>query len=159
MVKERIRHAFRAALITILEEVTDLDLDACLTSYSFPKEHWKMIWTNNAIERLFGEVKHRSHKMASAFRNEDSCILLFYAVIRSLKFNKLTMPVWSQAQPNHELICKHQTNIVLFIVLKWMLQKTKITWTWVTLKSIVIVKKSERWSQLYLSLAISLSSI
>jgi len=80
------------------------DLDACLTFYAFPKEHWKTIRTNNIIERLFGEVKRRSHKMASAFRNEDSCVLLFYAVIRSLKFNKLTMPPASQAQPDPELL-------------------------------------------------------
>jgi len=76
------------------------DLDACLTFYSFPKEHWKTIRTNNIIERLFGEVKRRSQKMAAAFRNEGSCVLLFYAVIRSLKFNTLTMPTTSQAQPD-----------------------------------------------------------
>jgi putative transposase len=76
------------------------DLEACLTFYSFPKEHWKTIRTNNVMERLFGEVKRRSHKMAAAFRNEESCVLLFYAVIRSLKFNKLTMPAASQAHPD-----------------------------------------------------------
>ena len=76
------------------------DLEACLTFYAFPKEHWKTIRTNNVIERLFGEVKRRSHKMAAAFRNEDSCVLLFYAVIRSLRFNKLTMSPASQAQPD-----------------------------------------------------------
>ncbi len=54
------------------------------------------------MERLFGEVKRRSHKMAAAFRNEESCLLLFYAVIRSLKFNKLTMPVAQQAQPDSD---------------------------------------------------------
>src|SRR5437588_12994321 len=74
------------------------DLEACLTFYSFPKEHWKTIRTNNVMERLFGEVKRRSHKMAAAFRNEGSCLLLFYAVIRSLKFNKLTMLVPAQPQ-------------------------------------------------------------
>src|SRR5213078_1752420 len=83
------------------------DLEACLTFYSFPKEHWKTIRTNNVMERLFGEVKRRSHKMAAAFRNEESCLLLFYAVIRSLKFNKLTMPVPDQAQPDPELL--HRT--------------------------------------------------
>jgi putative transposase len=76
------------------------DLEACLTFYSFPKEHWKTIRTDNVMERLFGEVKRRSHKMAAAFRNEESCLLLFYAVIRSLKFNKLTMPPASEAQPD-----------------------------------------------------------
>jgi putative transposase len=85
-------------------ECLQRDLEACLTFYSFPKEHWKTIRTNNVMERLFGEVKRRSHKMAAAFRNEGSCLLLFYAVIRSLKFNKLTMPVPAQAQPDPALL-------------------------------------------------------
>jgi putative transposase len=80
------------------------DLEACLTFYSFPKTHWKAIRTNNVMERLFGEVKRRSHKMAAAFRNEESCLLLFYAVIRSLKFNKLTMPITSEAQPDSAVL-------------------------------------------------------
>jgi len=80
------------------------DLEACLTFYAFPKEHRKTIRTNNVIERLFEEVKRRSHKMAAAFRNEGSCLLLFYAVIRSLKFNKLTMPAPTQAQPDPALL-------------------------------------------------------
>jgi putative transposase len=80
------------------------DLEACLTFYSFPKEHWKTIRTNNVIERLFGEVKRRSHKMAAAFRNEGSCVLLFYAVIRSLKFNKLTMPSAPKEQPGSVIL-------------------------------------------------------
>src|SRR5712692_6699075 len=88
-------------------ECLQRDLDACLTFYSFPKAHWMTIRTNNVIERLFGEVKRRSHKMAAAFRNEGSCVLLFYAVIRSLKFNKLTMPVPSQAQPDSAIL--HRT--------------------------------------------------
>lgn len=68
------------------------DLDACLTFYEFPEEHWRFIRTNNVIERLYCEVKKRSHKMAAAFRNEDSCLLLFYAVIRSLKLRRITLP-------------------------------------------------------------------
>lgn len=85
-------------------ECLQRDLEACLTFYSFPKEHWKTIRTNNVMERLFGEVKRRSHKMAAAFRTEESCLLLFYAVIRSLKFNKLTMPTQPKAQPDPELL-------------------------------------------------------
>lgn len=83
-------------------ECLQRDLDACLTFYAFPKAHWKTIRTNKVIERLFGEVKRRSHKMAAAFRNEGSCVLLFYAVIRSLKFHKLTMPAASPKQPDSE---------------------------------------------------------
>jgi len=85
-------------------ECLQRDLEACLTFYAFPKEHWKTIRTNNVIERLFGEVKRRSHKMAAAFRNEGSCVLLFYAVIRSLRFHKLTMPQASVAQPDLALL-------------------------------------------------------
>jgi putative transposase len=68
------------------------DLEACLTFYSFPKQHWKYIRTTNIIERLFGEVKRRTHKMAAAFRNENSCLLMFYAVTRSLKLMRITVP-------------------------------------------------------------------
>jgi len=67
------------------------DVNACLTFYAFPEAHWKTLRTTNVIERLFGEVKKRSHKMSAAFRNEDSCLLLFYAVIRSLQFHALTI--------------------------------------------------------------------
>jgi transposase-like protein len=68
------------------------DLEACLTFYGFPEKHWKYLRTSNIIERLFGEVKKRSHKMAAAFRNEDSCTLLFYAVIRSLNLRRISVP-------------------------------------------------------------------
>lgn len=68
------------------------DLDACLAFYAFPKAHWKTIRTTNVIERLFDEVKRRSHKMAAAFRNEDSCLLMFYAVVRTLKFKRIAVP-------------------------------------------------------------------
>jgi len=71
------------------------DWEACLTFYSFPNKHWKFIRTTNVIERLFGEVKKRSHKMAAAFRNEASCMLMFYAVIRSLKLRRIAVPAKS----------------------------------------------------------------
>lgn len=85
-------------------ECLQRDLEACLTFYAFPKEHWKTIRTNNVIERLFGEVKRRSHKMAAAFRNEGSCVFLFYAVIRRLRFHKLTMPASSTKQPDADIL-------------------------------------------------------
>jgi putative transposase len=72
-------------------ECLQRDLEACLTFYAFPKAHWKTIRTSNVIDRLFGEVKRRSHKMGAAFRNEDSCLLMFFAVIRSLRFKRIGM--------------------------------------------------------------------
>jgi hypothetical protein len=38
--------------------------------------------------------------MAAAFRTEESCLLLFYAVICGLKFHKLTIVPSSEADPN-----------------------------------------------------------
>jgi len=85
-------------------ECLQRDLEACLTFYAFPKEHWKTILTSHVIERLFGEVKRRSHKMAAAFRTEDSCLLLFSAVIRSLHFKKIMMPPASTNQPGSDIL-------------------------------------------------------
>ncbi len=67
------------------------DLEACLSFYAFPASHWRTVRTTNVIERLFEEVKRRSHKMGAAFRNEDSCLLMFYAVVRTLHFKKVSM--------------------------------------------------------------------
>lgn len=39
------------------------DLQACLTFYEFPEQHWKFIRTSNVIERLYCEVKKRSHNI------------------------------------------------------------------------------------------------
>jgi transposase-like protein len=86
--------AFRAKYQAIYTEAIacmNRDWEACLTFYSFPENHWSRIRTTNTIERLFLEVKKRSKKMAAPFRNEGSCMLLFYAVIRSLKFQNVKM--------------------------------------------------------------------
>jgi transposase-like protein len=72
-------------------ECLERDLEACLTFYAFSRKHWRTIRTTNVIERLFEEVKRRSHKMGAAFRNESSCLLMFYAIVRMLKFHKVVM--------------------------------------------------------------------
>jgi putative transposase len=69
------------------------DWEACLTFYQFPQAHWVRIRTSNVIERMFLEVKKRSKKMAAAFRNEASCLLLFFAVVRDINFQNVTMNV------------------------------------------------------------------
>ena len=63
-----------------------------MTFYAFPEVHWKTIRTTNVIERLYNEVKRRTKKMATAFRNENSCLLMFYAIVRSVKFRRISMP-------------------------------------------------------------------
>ena len=88
---EAFRAKHRAQFPTAIECMAR-DWEACLTFYDFPEAHWPRIRTNNVIERMFEEVKKRSKKMAAAFRNENSCLLLFYAVVRSLKFQNVVMP-------------------------------------------------------------------
>jgi transposase-like protein len=86
--------AFRAKYRTLYPAAIDCmerDWEACLTFYQFPQAHWLRIRTSNVIERLFEETKKRSKKMSAAFRNEGSCLLLFYAVVRSLKFQNVVM--------------------------------------------------------------------
>jgi putative transposase len=98
---EQTAAAFFAKYGNIYPTATDClqrDLDTCLTFYQFPENHWRYIRTSNAIERLFQEVKKRSHKMAAAFRNENSCLLLFYAVIRSVKFRRISVPAMATAR-------------------------------------------------------------
>jgi putative transposase len=85
------REKYRPLYPTAIE-CMDRDWEACLTFYNFPEAHWARIRTTNVIERLFEEVKKRSKKMAAAFRNENSCLLLFYAVVRGLKFQNVVMP-------------------------------------------------------------------
>lgn len=84
------REKYRAQFPTAVA-CMDRDWGACLTFYTFPETHWARIRTTNVIERMFEEVKKRSKKMAAAFRNEGSCLLLFYAVVRGLKFQSIVM--------------------------------------------------------------------
>lgn len=84
--REKHRAAYPEAIACM-----ERDWEACLTFYRFPEHHWSRIRTTNAIERLFLEVKKRSKKMAAPFRNEASCMLLFYAILRGLKFQNVRM--------------------------------------------------------------------
>jgi transposase-like protein len=84
--REKYRAAYPEAIACM-----DRDWEACLTFYGYPEHHWSRIRTTNAIERLFLEIKKRSKKMAAPFRNEGSCMLLVYAVIRGLKFQNVRM--------------------------------------------------------------------
>ena len=77
-----------------------------MTFYTFPQAHWKKIRTTNVIERLFGEVKKRSHEMAAALHNQGSCFLMFYAVIRGLTFKTPRVPLPAK-EPGSQLL--HRT--------------------------------------------------
>jgi len=85
--RERYRALYPEAIACM-----ERDWEACLSFYDFPQTHWVRIRTSNVIERLFEEVKKRSKKMSAAFRNEASCLLLFFAVARGMRFQNVVMP-------------------------------------------------------------------
>jgi transposase-like protein len=85
--RERYRALYPEAIACM-----ERDWEACLSFYDFPQTHWVRIRTSNVIERMFEEVKKRSKKMSAAFRNEASCLLLFFAVARGMRFQNVVMP-------------------------------------------------------------------
>ncbi len=51
--------------------------------YVFPREHWKMLRTNNPLERLMKEIRRRT-KVAEQFPGEESALLLVTARLRRI---------------------------------------------------------------------------
>lgn len=85
--------AFRARYATIYPDAVaclERDLIACLTFYDFPKHLWRHIRTTNAIEGLFHTIRQRTSKIG-AFRNENSCVLIVFATIQSIRFNRVAV--------------------------------------------------------------------
>ncbi len=85
--------AFRVRYEQVYPEAVaclERDLDDCLTFHDFPRELWRHIRTNNALEGLFHTIRQRTNKMG-AFRNETSCVLIVYAVIQSIRFHRITV--------------------------------------------------------------------
>jgi putative transposase len=55
-------------------------LDACLTFYRFPTEHWKRIRTSNVLERTFKEARRRTN-VVERFPTEESALALIWSVL------------------------------------------------------------------------------
>ena len=64
------------------------DWEACLTYYQFPKNFQKHIRSTNALEGLFSTIRRRTTPMG-LFQNEQSCLLMMWAVIKSTKFIRI----------------------------------------------------------------------
>jgi hypothetical protein len=58
-------------------------LEDSLAFYAFPREHWKMLRTNNPLERLMKEIRRRT-KVAEQFPHEESALLLVTARLKRI---------------------------------------------------------------------------
>lgn len=83
--KLRYEKDYPSAVKSLLE-----DVEASLSYYQFPKAMWKHIRTTNPLESLLKAVRRRTNTMG-VFQNEQSCLLMFWAVIKSTKL--LRIPV------------------------------------------------------------------
>ncbi len=72
---KKFRDRFPAAMACF-----EQDLEACLQSLRFPKEHHKRIRTTNLLERLFGENRRRV-KVIPHFFDEKAGMKLVYATL------------------------------------------------------------------------------
>jgi len=67
---------FKAAAKIIREGIEET-----LSYYSFPREHWRQIRTNNPLERILREVRRRI-RVVGAFPDGNSALMLVSARLR-----------------------------------------------------------------------------
>src|SRR5690606_28789048 len=74
---------FQAQFGAELPAATDCllaELDACLTFYRFPAEHWRRLRTSNIIERSIKEVRRRTN-VVGRFPTEQAALNLVWATL------------------------------------------------------------------------------
>ena len=73
-------------------ECLNQDLEACLPSIARTASALGNDSHDQCDRAALRRGEEPSHKMAAAFRNEDSCLLMCCAAIRGLKFRRGSMP-------------------------------------------------------------------
>ena len=113
-VKESVRKIFYASTYEHAKEAIELfkknwsrkypsatecllsDIEACLTYYKYPYQHWKRIRTTNVIERSFKEVKRRT-KGIGRFQIEERALTMVYWQLKELKWQGVRMTIEAKA--------------------------------------------------------------
>jgi len=65
------------------------DIEACLTYYKYPYQHWKRIRTTNVVERSFKEVKRRTRGIR--FNDEQRALAMVYWQLKELRWYGVSM--------------------------------------------------------------------
>ena len=107
-VKESVRKIFYASTYEHAKEAIELfkknwnrkypsavecllgDVEACLTYYKYPYQHWRRIRTTNVVERSFKEVKRRT-KGIGRFQDEQRALTMVYWQLKELKWQGVKM--------------------------------------------------------------------
>ena len=113
-VKESVRKIFYASTYEHAKEAVELfkknwsrkypsavecllsDIEACLTYYKYPYQHWRRIRTTNVVERSFKEVKRRT-KGIGRFQLEERALTMVYWQLRELKWQGVRMTIEAKA--------------------------------------------------------------
>jgi len=82
VIKKLERMKLRSAAKTVREGVEET-----FGYYSFPREHWRHIKTNNPLERIIKEIKRRT-KVVGAFPDGESALMLSAARLRHIAGTK-----------------------------------------------------------------------
>jgi putative transposase len=72
-------------------------LDALLSFFDMPENHWKKLRTTNAIERAFREVRRRTRPISS-FSNPASCDRIIFGVTTNLNRSWVKNPFFKFTQ-------------------------------------------------------------
>jgi len=71
----------RAMRLAKAAEIVENGIDATLSYYSLPPEHWRCLRTNNPLERLMREIRRRT-RVVGAFPDGNSALMLVAARLR-----------------------------------------------------------------------------
>jgi transposase-like protein len=102
----RVREQFQKSLPAAMRTL-DAALEDSLSFYAFPREHWKMLRTNNPLERLMKEIRRRT-KVAEQFPSEESALLLVTARLKRIHESWAERRYLDMA-PLHEMEQSHTT--------------------------------------------------
>ena len=70
-------------------ELIESSVHETLTHMSFPREHWRMIRSNNLLERIMREIRRRT-RVVGAFPDGNSALMLVAARLRHIASSRWT---------------------------------------------------------------------